>query len=100
MTRSQGRGRWLARREGGCRDCRIVPLRKHTHLLVGAHVFHEHIVAVFLNAEAAEEGGGIAFRVPAFKLGEFLLKLGGLYAVFIREFRFCVDGILFLHDVP
>ena len=73
---------------------------EYADLLVGAHVLHEHIVAVFLDAEAGEERGGVALGVPAFEFGEFLLKFGGADAVGVGEVLLGIDGILLLHHVP
>ena len=55
---------------------------------------------VLLYTEAAQEGGGIAFGVPAFEFGKFLFKLGSADSVGIGEVFFGIQGILLLHDVP
>ncbi len=57
-------------------------------------------MAVFLDSEAGEEGGGVAFGVPSFELGEFLLEFGGAYAVGVGEIGLGVDSVFLLHDVP
>ncbi len=73
---------------------------EHAHLLVGAHVAHEHAVAVFLNTEAAQEGSGVALGIPAFELGETFLKLGCAYTVGVAEVFFSIESVFLLHDIP
>ena len=74
--------------------------QQYAHLLVGAHVLHQHVVAVLLDAEARQQRGGVALGVPALQLGEFLLQLGGLDAVLVAEIRLGVESVLLRHDVP
>ncbi len=53
-----------------------------------------------LDAQAAEQSGGVAFGVPALQLRKFLLQLGGAYAVGVAEVLFGVYGVFLLHYVP
>ena len=57
---------WVAEESLGQQD---------THLLVTAHVAHQHIVLVLLDAETAQQGGGVSLGVPALELGKALLEL-------------------------
>ncbi len=49
--------------------------QQHAHFLVTREVAHQHMVAVLLDAESAQQGGRVALGVPALELGETLLKL-------------------------
>ena len=73
--------------------------QEHAHLLVGAHVLHQHIVAVLLDTEARQQSRGVALGVPPLKFGELLLKFGGLDAVLVAEIGFCIEGVLLGHDL-
>lgn len=57
-------------------------------------------MAVFLDSESAKERGRITLCVPSLKLSEFLLKLGGPYAVCIAEIRLGIERVLLFHDIP
>ncbi len=73
---------------------------KHADFLVTAHVAHESIVLVFLDAETAKEGRSVAFGIPAFEFGEFLLQFRGADAVGIREIFLGIESVFLLHDIP
>ena len=55
---------------------------------------------VLLDAEAAQEHGGIALGIPALHLGELVLELGDAVAVLVVEVRLGIEGVLLLHDGP
>ena len=55
---------------------------------------------LLLDAEAAQQGGGVALGVPALQFGELFFQLGGADAVFVAEVGFGIQGILFLHYIP
>ena len=74
--------------------------KQHAHLLVARKVAHEHVVAVLLDAEAAQQGCGVALGVPSLELGKFFLQLRGADAVGVAEVGLGVESIFLLHDVP
>ena len=74
--------------------------KQHTHLLVGAHVAHQHVMLVFLDAETAQQSGSVALGVPALEFGEFLFKLRGAYAVGVAEIFFGIEGVFLIDDIP
>ncbi len=57
-------------------------------------------MTVFLYAKATEQGGGIAFGIPAFELGEALFKFGCTHSVGLTEVGFCIESVFLLHDIP
>ena len=57
-------------------------------------------MAVLLDSQTAQQGGGIALGVPSLQFGEFLLQLGGLDSVLVGEVRLGVDGVFLAHYVP
>ena len=62
-------------------------------------ITHGSIVIFCVNAQAVQQHGSIGFCLPAVHLRKLSLQLAGTDAVFIREILFCIDGILFLHDL-
>ena len=71
-----------------------------THLLLVVQFAHQHIVLVFLNAQAAQQGGRITLGIPTVQLGKLLLQFGHLHAVLVRKIFFGIEGFTLLHDVP
>lgn len=74
--------------------------KKHTHLFITAHIFHKHVMLVFLDAEPAEKSGGVTLGIPALKLCKFLFKLGCPYTVFIGKISLGIYGIFLLYYIP
>ena len=67
--------------------------KQHAHLFVTRKVAHEHVVAVLLDAEAAQQGCGVALGVPSLELGKFFLQLRGADAVGVAEVGLGVESI-------
>ena len=55
---------------------------------------------LLLDAQTAQQRGGVALGIPPFEFGELLFEFGGPYAVGIAEIGFGIEGVLLLHDVP
>ena len=74
--------------------------QQHAYLLLTTQVLHEHVVLLLLDAQTAQQRGGVALGIPPFEFGELLFEFGGPYAVGIAEIGFGIEGVLLLHDVP
>ena len=74
--------------------------KQHTHLLVTRKVAHEHVVTLFLYAETAQQGCGVALGIPPFEFSELFLQFRGADAIGVREIWFGIQGVLFLHYIP
>ncbi len=57
-------------------------------------------MAILLDAESAEQCGGVALGVPSLEFGKFLLELGGAYAVGVGEVGLRIEGVFLTHNVP
>ena len=55
---------------------------------------------IFLDAKTAQEGGCVAFGIPAFKLGELLFEFRSADTVFIREIFLGIERVFLLHYIP
>ena len=73
---------------------------KDFDLLLTGEVLHELVVEVFLDAETAEEVGGVAFCRPSAHLAELFLELCYLVAVGVGEVGLGVELVFALHVVP
>ena len=78
--------------EGAC--------QQDTYFLLTAHVLHQRVVEFFRDTQAAQEGGGITFGIPAFHLGELLFQFRYADTVGIAEIRFCIQGVFLAHHLP
>ena len=70
------------------------------HLLLTRQFRHHLVVQIFLDAQTRKKLSGIALGIPAIELCKLLLQLSSTNAVFVREIRLGIEGILLLHDVP
>ena len=73
--------------------------QKDFNLLIGRQLAHHHRMCLGRYAKSVQESSSIGFRFPSIHGRKFLLKLSGTDTVLIAEIRFCVDCILFLHDL-
>ena len=55
---------------------------------------------ILLDAQAAQQVGGIALGVPSLHLGELLLQFGDANTVGIAEVWLLIEGVLLAHDLP
>ena len=78
--------------EGAC--------QQDTYFLLTAHVLHQRVVEFFRDTQAAQEGGGITFGIPAFHLGELLFQFRYADTVGIVEIGLCIQGVFLAHHLP
>ena len=74
--------------------------QQHAYFLFGIEVPHQLVMQVFLDSQSAEQVGCVAFGIPTVHFGEFFLEFPDLDTVFVREVRFCIQGVLFVHNCP
>ena len=80
----------------------IESLRQHdTHLFFVVQLTHQQIMLVFLDTQTTQQGGSIAFGIPAVQLGKFLFQFGNLQSIqaFNNNLKTYKGNILFSsHD--
>ena len=72
----------------------------HTYFFLIVQLAHQHVMLVLPDAQPAQQGGCIAFGIPAVEFGEFLFQFGNLQAVLIGKVLFGIELFALLHDVP
>ena len=78
--------------EGAC--------QQDTYFLLTAHVLHLRVMEFFRDTQAAQQGGSIAFGIPAFHFGELLFQFRYADAVGIAEIRLCIQSVFLAHHLP
>ena len=79
----------------------IESLRQHdTHLFLVVQLTHQQIMLVFLDTQTTQQGGSIAFGIPAVQLGKFLFQFGNLQSILVCEILFGIQHFTLLHDIP
>jgi len=56
-------------------------------------------VAVFLDAQPAQQGGCIALGIPAFNFSKLTLQFGSADTILIAKVRLGVERVFLLHDL-
>ena len=74
--------------------------QQHAYLLVTAEFFHRAFMQFFCYTEVAENGGGIAFGVPAVHFGKLTFEFACADAIFVGKIGFGIQRVFFLHDAP